>query len=236
MRFILLCLLSFACVGCGNAWRTGKSQAEADNSEYARKAYREQRIKEGLDKDNQKMDQLSEKDLLVEITEDPEARWAKLPYETAEEWLERMNATLRAQNDELISMQRALDGTQETERSKVSEIQQLLQVQQDLREAVAAQARAREENKDNEFQDANEKAAPEFFIHLVKPKDTLYSIAMHYYGNKEKVADILRWNQLWVRSEYELIAGLGLILFPAGVNEPSTQVVEKFIDEMELPR
>lgn len=239
MRNIGYLLVAIAVLnsGCTNTrWRASRAQERADQQEFARQAFREQRLKKELIDDGQRWDQLEEDQLLVSIEEDDEAKWARLPYETVDDWLERIFATLREQNDELRELEGRLESLQDTERRQIGEIQQLLQVQQELRETVAEVESRRQAQLENEFQVTSEQPVPRFFVHLVRPKDTLFSIAMHYYNDSSMVKEILRWNQRWVRSEYELVAGLALMLFPADASDNNPQVVEKFIEEMEIPR
>jgi hypothetical protein len=73
-----------------------------------------------------------------------------------------------------------------------------------------------------------------FTIHLVQPNETLYSISQAYYGTGDKVDDIISWNQGWIRSPQQLLAGLTLVLFFQDRQaERGQTTVNKYIREIQ---
>ena len=70
-----------------------------------------------------------------------------------------------------------------------------------------------------------------FTIYMVQHGETLFSIAMKHYGSSDMVKEIMLWNQGWIRSSDELIAGMGLVLFPLDSEQKNKQIVEQYLQE-----
>lgn len=235
---------------CNRTIPNTADQQIADRQYYARKAFREQLASKGRLFDGAVIDEPAPDDLVLMIEEDPMGEWQRLPHETVEQWFARIYRELVRRHEIILDLEQNLDALSLEESEKVTRLQESVRKSEELR----AMLEVWEEPADSSFASGDSGAGfregeialkeieasatslprdPGFMIHLVKKGETLYSIAQHYYGDGEMAREILLWNQGWIRSPYELLAGSGIILFPKDAQHKKQQVVDTYLRKLE---
>lgn len=210
------------------------SQIEANRNDYARRAYREQQELARLDLSPPYQEEITEEDLVLAL-EEADLTWERYPYETVEEWVDRLQSILRVNRDALLLLMEQYETLENQERGLARSIQELSRQNESLRKELSDRDPSSSETMGSlaMSSSAQQEYAP-FTLHLVQRGETLYSIARHYYNNPEMVSSILLWNQGWIRHPEELVAGLSLVLFPEGYELQDTQVVDRYLRELEV--
>lgn len=214
----LLCVLAL----------TACSHRSKDDAYYTRKAYKEQRWRQDGPRKSASVDQQSHADALLSLDEEIREEWQRLPWETVDEWMERIQTHL-ALNRERISALRDTLGVQQTEEKRVvASLQAVIAKNEEMRELVSElQPKDGLAQADIElFQSLPE---PTFRLHLIRRGDTLFSIANYYYQDPQMITDIMLWNQGWLRNQHQLLAGVAIVLFDSNTAEKNEQVVEEYL-------
>ena len=159
------------------------------------------------------------------------SEWERKTYETVDEWLERLHHALCVNSDKIIGLEEAHNTVAMEEQTHAREIQALLRRNEQLR--VLASEASDNSHAEAAYRDVVLNGIPPFVVHLVQSGDTLYSIAMKYYGSAEMVSQIVAWNQGWIRHQDQLIAGLGLVLFSKDHRGPAQQTVDQYMREVD---
>lgn len=235
--FLLLIILSAACCKktCYNT-AISDDQCQSDQSYYARRAYLEQRAKEGsipaMSTHN-----VSEGELILDLTEESlEAEWARLPYETVDNWIARIQEVLRTNRDTLQMLESDFGAVEQQEREMVNEMQALIRQNRELREMIGEETLTLAFEKQMGLHTGQENQRQEvqpFHLHLVKEGETLFSITQHYYGSKEAIRKVMQWNQGWIRNPHQVIAGMGLLLFPEEAPVKNEEIVESYLHQLD---
>ncbi|SCA63681.1 hypothetical protein SCG7086_AZ_00130 [Chlamydiales bacterium SCGC AG-110-P3] len=157
--------------------------------------------------------------------------WERKTYETADDWLERLHLTLCTNSQQIGVLERMHAEIATEEQAQAREIQALLRRNEQLR--ILASEASDSSHAEAAYRDVVLRGAPPFVVHLVKPGDTLYSIAMKYYGTSDTVSQIVSWNQGWIRHPNELVAGLGLVLFSRDHRGSAQQTVDQYLREVD---
>lgn len=243
-RSFSLLLLSLALVtGCTNKQVANSAeQRYADQQHYARRAFRAQQADREHPFDAAIIDEPVPDDLILLIEEDPMSNWRRLPHETVDQWYGRIYRALVSNHEQLVALEIELEALSEQEREHINALQVSVKKSAKLRALL------------EEWEDPVDSSQlgqgsgrlgtgiaishpsllkPEFMVHLVRQGETLYSIANYYYGDGKLARDILLWNQGWIRSPYDLLAGTGLILFPKDARHKKQQVVDAYLQKLE---
>jgi len=157
--------------------------------------------------------------------------WQRQPYETVDEWLERIQQCMCMNRDTILNLEEEYHALQAREQGLATKIQSFISKNEHLRE-LRSQLND-EERQNSDFKGLSSGENPPFTIHLVQRGETLYSIAMQHYHSREMVDNMMRWNQGWIRHPDELIAGLGLVLFPADSKAVGQKVVANYLEELQ---
>lgn len=181
--------------------------------------------------DERRMDEELRQDLTVALTEPEPGEWAKQDYETVERWLERLQKELTTNQIEVDRLKKALDQQTVKERAQIEKVGALVKRNEKMR-TILSDRQTASQPRQKTFHSQKIPEAP-FFVHFTKKGDTLVSIAREYYNDEDAAPDILLWNQGWIRTPEELIAGLALVLFPKDAEEKHPKVVDRFLTNLE---
>lgn len=240
-------LTSLAMSACSRRVPNTADQQIADRQYYAREAYREQHIKKNAPFDSPYLDEPTEDDLVLNLEGDPLKDWRRQSYESVEEWLDRLHRELVSNHQRILLLEEKMDSLTTEEEGWLNELHASVVRSEELRrmleeweepetaaEELPATALKEQGVADTGSRTGSERLdPPEFMIHLVQKGETLYSIAQFYYDDGKKARDILLWNQGWIRSPYELLAGTGIVLFPEDAKEKKQQVVDAYLHKLE---
>ncbi|MDF2549792.1 MAG: hypothetical protein K0S07_859 [Chlamydiales bacterium] len=157
---------------------------------------------------------LSEKtraDLMIEVVEEDPPHWQRQPYETIDDWTLRLQEQLSLNDLILNGLKENYEELTLKESETAEAIQDLIYKNQQMG-TLLTQEKSQAARREKKLFGVN-LPAPPFSFYLIKPKDTLYSIALKRFRNKEAMQNILLWNQGWIRYPTEIVAGQCLILF-----------------------
>jgi hypothetical protein len=199
---------------------------------YAQEAYLEQRARMLTEPKPPNVDQESKDDLIVEVEpSEYDPMWHRKNFETIEQWLERINILIQS-NQEIIQVaQNEMEDVQAKNRLIQDQMQDLSRQSQIMKQQLLDPEKLKQDVTIPKLV----KGLP-FLIHLVEEGETLFSIANRYYGKnqKQKIAEIMRWNQGWIRNEDTLMAGLGLLLFPEDAKEKDPDAVSSMMKKIKI--
>jgi phage tail protein X len=169
--------------------------------------------------------------LVLNLESEQRSDWQRQAYETMEDWLARIEQLLFAQHAKIQALREQVQDADQDESNVVERIQRYRKLNEGL-QGLVLRSRAQQEQQSlgEEQEPVKEKRAP-FTVHMIKRGDTLYSLAKHYYGDAQKVHDIMLWNQGWVRYPEQIKAGQALILYPPGARDTREVVVERYLEE-----
>lgn len=202
----------------------------AYSGSYTKRAYLEQKANRD-EAPATRLDEPAEAALVLDLTEcDYDASWERQPYETVDEWLERIQHCMCLNRDTIRSLEDEYERLQGEESQYATRIQGLIKKNERLR-ALHSEA-SQEQYSNKTFEDLPTDAPPPFTVHVVQKGETLFSIAMRYYGSGDMVNKIMLWNQGWIRHPHELYAGLGLVLFNEASTAAGQKVVEQYIESL----
>lgn len=232
-------------VACEHATSNPTAQQQADSQYYARRAYREQQmLKEEMATPPQ-LNEISPEDLVLNLEGDPLSHWRRRTHETVDQWLARLHRELLKNHEVLLGLEAELEAFQDDEEDQLSQLHEVIRKNEQLRtlleqwsepeesEAAIASTNSSIGSSAPQALSQAPMSDPGFTIHLVREGDTLWSIAEHYYGDGKMSREIMLWNQGWIRSPYELLAGTGLILFPENAKQKKQQVVDTYLQKLE---
>jgi hypothetical protein len=203
---------------------------DGGSNDYAQRAYLQQQAENEYALANPRLDEVSFDENLIALRPDmcQDGEWERRPYETIEEWRERLQCQLCMNYDAIRTLEAEYQDLETNERQNAMAIRDLVLKNEHLRQQ-SIQAR-------EEFAEANQglinTAPPPFTVHFVQKEDTLVSIAREYYNDPDRVKDILLWNQGWIRHPDELVAGLGIVLFADNVKLTGEQAVYKYMQHL----
>lgn len=197
---------------------------------YVEEAYLEQKAAfcESL---NPRLDEISNEELVIQLEDEACQEWRQRSYESIDQWLARLEAELHCNNYRIKDLKEELESLESEERDYVNRIQTLLKRNEQLRNDVQSLQHEVRPKKDG--MTSGQVPPPPFNIHLVRRGDTLFSIAMRYYGTGQKIPEILRWNQGWVRHADDIKAGIPLILFDENAPETSKRTVDQYLKRVD---
>ena len=228
-HFLSFCPLFITILLLGNGCSKSKTEQF-----LTKKAYLDQKM-EQLNPpkypNNSKQNRLENSNLVLHLENDynklPD--WKRQPYETMETWLNRIEKLLTSKYDQIQELKGSYEKELQQENAIASQIQTVIKRNNHLKTLF-------DESLDNNSTTIEQESGfytnvptPHFSIHLVQKGETLYSIAMDYFGNKEKIQKIILWNQGWIRHPNELVAGLALVIFAEDANEKDPKIVENYL-------
>lgn len=239
---LLIALVLFS--SCQRYYPTDHAaQRRVDANYYARKHYVEEEMRKAeMDDDDTFTLGMAESELTVNIDdEDVPQGWIRLPYETVDDWVSRVVSILERNHYFIEDLQAALSRVESQESTAVAKLHHLIQQNESLRGEISDFGTPEREKavEDGSFaHDDTVVRTPyttpaNFKIHMVRSGETLYSLALKYYSRSERTRDLILWNQGWIRSPEELLAGSALILFPDNAPEKTQQVVDLYIENLE---
>ena len=247
-KVLLLSAASLFLTGCEHAFDNPSAQQQADCQHYARRAYHEQQLLKDEMAMPPQLNEVSAEDLVLNLEGDILSPWRRKGHETVDQWLARLHRELLKNHEIILGLESDLESLEGTEEDQLSQLHGLIRKNEQLRtmleqwsepdesEAKIAGAEAMHGATAPEASSRLPMPAPSFTIHLVRPGETLWSIADHYYGDGKMSREIMLWNQGWIRNPYELLAGTGLILFPEGARQKKQQVVDTYLQKLEAQR
>ncbi len=139
--------------------------------------------------------------------------WHQHPYETPNDHIKRLESLASAENE-------AIDLLEE-------ELACLLQKKTSILEKISRLQGQKEKLESTFLKEPSPFTPSPFTLHLVRPGDTLYRLALHYYGSGELFTSIAHWNAAWVKDPNKITAGMALLLFP----DPNQIVKKSSIEE-----
>lgn len=197
---------------------------------YSTRAYLEYKERRKAE-EHQAFDQPQAAPALLDLSEcDVDARWERQPYETIEQWHERIRCELCSNNSELIRLEEEQRHLISDTQERAEALHQLVAANQQLRSMLQNMVDVGQPSR--EYRDIALKPQEPFIVHVVKPGQTLYSIAMHYYDDPDMVSAIIEWNQGWIRSPEEMPAGIGLVLFENRQVGGSSRLIDQYVSEL----
>lgn len=197
---------------------------------YAHRDYLKQQALRRSENIEPRLDEAKAEDVLLDMDVNSSERkeWERQAYESIDEWALRIKSLLEVNQDAIRFSKGELEGLQETEKKTVEEIKRVIYVNEDLKKQISKPM-----EKSSREEVIEEAIIPaDFDIFVVREGDTLFSISMEHYESAEMIKEISMWNQGWVRHPDEIIAGLGLVLFPKKAQEKHTRVVEEYIHRL----
>lgn len=188
-----------------------------------------------IDREGQKtlsqprLDDPKEKELFVSLNLQEEPLLQKKAYESIDQWVDRLDALMRSQQNAIDHRQKKLLDLNERQEGLSARVYDLSLRNEVLKKTLSApleqQARMEEGKKINVSQ-------ADFEFVLIRKNDTLFSIAMKEYEDAEMVKEIALWNQGWIRHPDDVLAGLSLILFPIEAKERNPLIVEQYLEKL----
>jgi hypothetical protein len=203
-RFCICTCFVFLAVSC-------QKKKEESVPSSVKKAYDQQKAAKSMPlevTDNE----FNESDLIIEPSYKIRSEWKRQAYESNQEWLERLQAILE-QGYSILDLDELYLGELSKEKESVIAEIQKLRTSNNSMEGTLLEGSLEGIAKLQQPGTRQQSSQLPFLVHLVKPGDTLYSIAMKYYQSGEMVDEILSWNQAWIRHSDEIVAGMGLVLF-----------------------
>lgn len=155
--------------------------------------------------------------------------WEQRVYETVDEWHDRIECDLAIVEDEINLLRTQVSDLLYEEQKLAKRIQQLVIKNESLRRCqltISGHLPYPSGFKNTE-------KSPEFRVHVVRPGETLYRIAIDQYGNPDMVDRILSWNQNWIKEPTDLIAGYGLVLFSEDYDGVAEEDIKTYIEDLD---
>lgn len=203
-------------------------QHRKKHQDYAQRAYSEQQAERSERLLAPSQDETDNSDLVLELQPPIEKKeWQRRPYETVDSWLERLRHYLLANEDLINDLCRQKEGVDQEQQKHGGKMKALI----DRNEQLRAEINYSEVPIIAQTTTFESSPAP-FSIHVVRRGETLFSIAMENYGSGESVRDMMLWNQGWIRQPDELVAGVGIVLFPEGSQDTNNAVVDQYLDQV----
>jgi hypothetical protein len=219
---LLLPLMLFILVGC--------TYRHKDKAYYTRDAYEKQQL-QSLTTQTTLVDQKNPSELLLDLSDELQEEWQRIPWETIDDWMERIQNQLVLNSTRIRQLQSEQSKITGKERDVVQELQVVLAANEEMRHMMSnLQPMEGVAKADAEIFEIL--PPPSFQLHFVQKGDTLYSLSNYYYDDPEMIHDIMLWNQGWLRDPHQLVAGLALVLFNDQAPEKNEQVVENYISRI----
>ncbi len=219
-RLLLLPLLAVILAGCQHKTK--------DPAYYVRAAHEQQSDKRFSRSGPSSVDQRTSDSYLLNLEEEFREEWQRLPWETVDDWMERIQNQLALNHSLILELRAQQDEVVASERTIVRKMQTVIAQNEQMRDQITeltpvdpiAQA---------DLALFRSIPPPTFRLHLVRKGDTLYSIARYYYSDPSMIQDIMLWNQGWLRNPHQLLAGMALVIFDEEAGEKNEQVVEEYL-------
>lgn len=225
-HFLTLCCLVASALGCTSC---APRQGASLSSHYSTaKAYYAQ-APALPERDPYPKDAPDVDERLVHLEPPAEDQWERRAYESVDEWWLRVRKLLYSHHEEIRKGEFLLSGLETQQHELITQIKEILQRNKEIRSKMEDLESQREEK--TEGPRYHLPSAP-FAVHLVRKGDTLYSISQRYFGNGDRINDILFWNQGWIRHPEELLAGIGLVLFDKRPDDADVQLVDRYLAEI----
>jgi LysM repeat protein len=201
---------------------------KAPTSYYAERAYRDNQ--EILKTPSAFPDTNRYEEAIIPLSPDDRTKWEMQSYETIDDWSNRIARSLTTNQEVLDQDKEELAMLIEKEQSLSEDIQSLLQVNEQLEQHIS-------ENR-SAFKKAEGTLhlVPPFKIHLVQRGETLYSLAMKYYGSADAIPTIMQWNRGWIRYPNVLLAGTPLVLYSNLKETNNSSKMSRFITSLQHVR
>ncbi|MDF2576981.1 MAG: hypothetical protein K0S74_465 [Chlamydiales bacterium] len=200
-------------------------QRSIKNPNYAQKAYLSERAAQELPPSEVTLNQPTRDDIRMLPHDYRYDAWEKQAYESIDQWSERLQENLELNQDLFIEKQQQYESTRAEELIYLQKIQHMKKLNVEMEQFISArQTASADPTKEQQLTGVTITGQrPPFTVHLVTKGETLYSISAKYYGSGDKVKDIMLWNQGWIRSPNNLMAGLALVLFFDDLSVHSSQ-------------
>jgi hypothetical protein len=221
LNICFLSLLAVSVVGCHKAVKRP--------SGYAERAFLDQQVKRQHHASEPHYDEVRSSEITLEDDED-EGILERKAYESVDAWKRRVYDTLEMNKDSLSIAREELETINKEEKDVIKRINVLLHYNKKLQEAIENPSSGQDSDK---FREEVLTSLP-FFIHLVEKGETLYSLSHNYYDSGRYAKDIALWNQGWVRHPDDILAGLGVVIFPNVAKEKDASVVERYIKTLRV--
>jgi hypothetical protein len=219
---LLLSLFALTLIGC--------SYRNEDKAYYTRDQYKKQSLRTSSELST-RIDQIDPSKRTLDLTEEMNKEWQRLPWETIDDWIERIQNQLVLNNNLILQLRDKLSTVLENEKEVVNRLQVSIAANEKMRHMVDALA-PKDEFAAADQQLGNTLPPANFRVHLVSRGETLYSIANYYYDDPGMVDEIMLWNQGWLRTPHQLLAGIALVLFDENAPEKNEQIVEEYINRI----
>ncbi|MBB64460.1 MAG: hypothetical protein CMO81_05305 [Waddliaceae bacterium] len=202
----------------------------AKHPNYAQRAYLQQKAehKERLN-DRGSWNETTSEQLTVDLTQDEHPEWLRQPYETIDEWHQRIQDLMEHKQEKIETLEAKLNGLNTENEALIQSIQGMVQRNADLKSMIHRNTPSEKKPALNKVEAMS---PPSFRIHIVEKGETLFSLSMRYYGTASKQRDIMIWNRGWVRHPDDILAGVALILFDEFAKEKKQQVVDAYINKL----
>lgn len=197
-------------------------------SNYAKRIYLEQESKKQQKIKPPQLNELGEKDVLLDVSAREEKEWDRRSYESIDEWVTRMQELLSLNKETLDFSREELRDAERLERIVASQVAGFVKRNDELQRLInqPLEQLAREEMNIEAFIPAD------FTLYLIRKGDTLFSLATDYYESAEMVKDITKWNRGWIRHPDEIIAGIALVMFPLEAEEKKVEIVDEYLKKL----
>jgi len=224
IRLMKICCLTTLILGFSGC------QHRKKDDDYVQREYREQRDMRSDRLSTPAQDEQDSSEFVLQIEPPLEKReWQRRPYETIDDWLDRLRHILLANQDIINELRTDSAELDEDQAKHAAKLGALIKRNEQLRAEI-------NKPKDKEPHVMQTVATPApiapFTVHVVKRKETLFSIAMEHYGTGAMVKEIMLWNQGWIRDPDALVAGMGLVLFPVQAGDTHQKVVDQYLHQV----
>lgn len=166
---------------------------------------------------------------LLDLRDCHEDPWARQPYESIDDWTDRLQRCLCTQRDTITNLEEEYQSLEKREKELTSSLQSLIGQTEGLRKQWETKKSRIVATPPPPLPGLQPVAEAPFMVYVVQKGDTLCSIARKYYHDASKWHDILRWNAGWIRHPNELVAGVGLALFPKERPQGTEKDVEDYV-------
>lgn len=224
IRLVKICLLTALILGFSSCKHRKK------DDDYVQRAYREQRDGRAERLAVPSQDEQDGSRLVLQIEPPLEKReWQRRPFETIDNWLDRLRRILLSNQDLINELRAEYAELDKGKQEHIAKLQTLVNRNERLRAELSQPVS--EKRSVAKMVPTPAPTAP-FTVHVVKRGETLFSIAMAHYGTGAMVKEIMLWNQGWIRDPHELVAGMGLVLFPFNAGDTKQKVVDQYLRQV----
>lgn len=133
------------------------------------------------------------------LAADSPLRWHQHPYETPHDHMARLATLAESEETSLTLLE--------------EELTRLLEKKASILEKISRLESQKEKLESTFLKEPAPLSPSPFTLYLVCPGDTLYSLALRYYGSGAFFTSIAEWNADWVQDPNQITAGMALLLF-----------------------